>query len=233
LNFSDKSDFLYGRTILSLLKIFKKKKNMNKERLKWVQAFASIGIEGNRILTMSDAEFIEKTQLCRECDLMPIEDEDMARAIAASLDIDIDAPIQREDERKKNDVKKEKEKVKEKEKEKEKEKVTPVKKEKPSNKNSKDRYKRELEKLGPEPETGVKIGFTFQDGKRINRKFAPTTKGQALQTFIAGQDCMFNEDGTPIGFSLHQTIGPILDLNASLRRQGINKSAMFSVVLDD
>ena len=97
----------------------------------------------------------------------------------------------------------------------------------------KENYKAKAKKLPPEPANGLRIGFTFHDGKRLVRKFAPNTKGEDLKTLIQAEDNMFNPDGTPIGFSLQQTLGPMLDLNKTLEAQGIKKSAMFSVVLDD
>ena len=224
------------------------------ERLKWVQSLNSIGIEPDAILSMSDAEFQEKVALCQDCGLEPIDDIDLAKAIAESIGIDVNAldskpapkpkhsfpgrtdsgvlrdtqneeftRLQREEERRRREEEENRKKAEEK----------PEPKIKISRNKSKDDFKKALNNLGPEPATGVRIGFTFHDGKRVVRKFAPTTKGKALQTFIAGQDNMFDEGGKPLGFSLQQTIGPELDLNVSLKDQGINKSAMFSVVLDD
>ena len=97
----------------------------------------------------------------------------------------------------------------------------------------KDQYIEKAKKLGPEPSDGIRIGFTFHDGKRLIRKFNPKSKGNDLKVFIAACDQMFDKDGNPLGFTLQQNLGPKLELDQSLQKQGISKSVMFSVVLDD
>ena len=88
-------------------------------------------------------------------------------------------------------------------------------------------------KIAAEPEDGVCIAFAFPDGKRIRRKFSPSTKGSEIHQFIASQENMISSKGVPIKFSLQQTLGPQLKLNASLESQGVTKNTMFSVVYDD
>ena len=256
------------------------------ERLKWLQAFSTLGIDAYDCMTMNDNDFKEKLQFCQECGLEPIEDAELAKAMALSLGLDEslfrDDPPKPEpthknpppkqvdpvvtepssqyhysypkkkpniptrtdsgairDEQNLEYERLQREEAARIEKER-KEKEAAMSRTKPTQSQPskpkgsvKDEYKRLASKLPPEPANGVRIGFTFHDGKRITRKFDKSTKGEALKIFIQAEDNMFNPDGTAIGFSLQQTLGPQLDLKKTLEQQGIKKSAMFSVVLDD
>ena len=258
------------------------------ERIKWLQAFSSLGIDAVECMTMNDKDFKEKRQFAQECGLEPTEDPELAKAMALSVGLDEsifkdeeppetkqptsyapktekpdskrdnsssyhyaypskkpNIPSRTESGTIRDEQNKEYERLQReeaarlererKEKEAASKRTKPAEPAKPSKPKGsvKDEYKRLAGKLPPESANGLRIGFTFHDGKRIVRKFDKNTKGEALKVFIQAEDNMFNPDGTPIGFSLQQTLGPQLDLNKTLEQQGIKKSAMFSVVLDD
>lgn len=99
---------------------------------------------------------------------------------------------------------------------------------------SKAELQKRAKQLPPEPADGVRIGFHFYDGSKAVRKFSPDSYIRDLKTFVAAQDQMFKEDGTPYKFELKQGLGTTLDDNKKLKAQGITRSTMFNVdLLDD
>ena len=58
------------------------------DRLKWVAALSSIGIDPIDALTMDEKSFREKQEFCLDAGLEPIEDLELAKAMVMSLGVD-------------------------------------------------------------------------------------------------------------------------------------------------
>ena len=207
------------------------------EKYMWISAFNSVGICFQDLFSMDDETFENTCKFCEGAGFSKTYDRQLAKCIAESLGV----PKQYYDQEPKRiersnssqiryDQDLEYERL-------EKEQIAFQEEEERKKIEEEYRKKKTYEELiqkahavEEEPDNGLRVGFTFKDGKRIIHKFSLETLGEYIKSFIQVKCNMFNSDNSPIEISLKQAFGPELDLKKSLKEQGIMKSIMLTVI---
>ena len=87
--------------------------------------------------------------------------------------------------------------------------------------------------LPDEPEDGICIAVVLPNGKRVQRKFPPTSKGKIIYQWISGFEEMFENELTPIRYTLVQVLGVKVIEDETLQEQKMRNRVLLNVLIED
>ncbi|KAH0786962.1 surface protein [Histomonas meleagridis] len=84
-----------------------------------------------------------------------------------------------------------------------------------------------------EPENGVCIAVVLPNGRRVQRKFSPSTKGEVIYQWVSGFEELFENELNPISFSLVQVLGVRVNEDETIEEQKMRNRVLLNVLTED